>query len=409
MRLAEDAPLRVAFTHLPRRRWAGGYNYQSNLFVALARYCPGAISPVLFAGPQDAPDEVAELAAIPGVEVVHSPSFGRRRTGLLRAVAFGLDRAVAAEFRAAQIDAVFESARFFGWRLPFPVVAWLPDFQHRRLPHLFSRAVRWRRDLGFRAQIASNRSILLSSNSALLDLRALYPGLTNNTCVLQFASEPSGNLLAVDPLEVIKEHGVPPRFFFLPNHLWRHKNHQLVLEALSILKRRGLDVVVVASGGVEDPREPGRFTRFMEDIRTKSLTANFLHLGMIPLAHVYALLRMTIALINPSTFEGWSTTVEEAKSFGVPVILSDIDVHLEQTGCTGRYFPVNDAACLADHLEAVWNEGGPVVVRDLLPNVEPRVRGFAEGFVNLVRSAHRRDCERRVPRVSPSDPWGHSL
>ena len=63
---------------------------------------------------------------------------------------------------------------------------------------------------------------------------------------------------------------------------------------------------------------------------------------MIPLDHVYALLRTSMALINPSRFEGWSTTVEEAKSFGVPMILSDIDVHREQTGGTARYFGVDD-------------------------------------------------------------------
>jgi glycosyltransferase involved in cell wall biosynthesis len=406
MCLIEHVPLRVAFTHLPRRLWAGGYNYQSNLFVALARYCPGVISPVLFAGPQDAGDEVAELAAIPGVEVVRSPAFGRRRTGLLSAVALGLDQSATAEFNAARIDVVFESARFFGWRLPFPAVAWFPDFQHRRLPHLFSRAARWRRDLGFRAQIASDRSILLSSNSALRDLLALYPGVANNAYVVQFASEPVADLLAVNPLEILKQYGVPPKFFFLPNHLWRHKNHQLVLDALTVLKRRGLDVVVVASGGVEDPREPGYFARLMEDISTRDLAVNFLHVGMIPLAHVYALLRTSIALINPSKFEGWSTTVEEAKSFGVPVILSDIDVHLEQAGGTGRYFSVGDAAALAEHLEAAWNECRAAVVRDLLPNVEPRVRAFAEGFVDLVRSAQRRDCARRVPQASANDSTG---
>ena len=37
-----------------------------------------------------------------------------------------------------------------------------------------------------------------------------------------------------------------------------------------------------------------------------------------------------IALINPSFFEGWSTTVEEAKSLGTKMILSNIKLHLEQ-------------------------------------------------------------------------------
>ena len=58
-------PLRVAFTLISRRNWAGGYNYQSNLFAALNKYCPGEIAPVVFAGKRgDAalPDSHAWLA-----------------------------------------------------------------------------------------------------------------------------------------------------------------------------------------------------------------------------------------------------------------------------------------------------------------------------------------------------------
>jgi glycosyltransferase involved in cell wall biosynthesis len=389
--VADQAPLRVAFTHISRRLWAGGYNYQSNLFVALNRYCAGEITPVLFAGPHDAADEVAALAKIPGVEIVRSPAFGRRKAGLAGAVALGVDGSAVAAFRAARIDVVFESARFFGWRLPFPAVAWFPDFQHRRLPHLFSAMARWRRDLGFRAQLASGRSILLSSNSALHDLREGYPSLANDVSVVQFASEPPDALLAEDPLEVLAQYGLPLKFLYLPNHLWRHKNHQIVLDALALLKKRGADVVVVASGSIEDPREPGYFENINGQITSRGLEASFRHVGMIPLAHVYALLRSAVALINPSKFEGWSTTVEEAKSFGVPMVLSDIDVHFEQTNGQARYFGVDDAEALARHLANVWTGSGAFVVRDLLPNVEGRVRSFADGFVRLVRNASKRE------------------
>ena len=399
--MGDDAPLRVAFTHISRRLWAGGYNYQSNLFVALDRYCPGEISPVLFAGSEDAFDEVAAIAGIPGVEVVRSPAFDRRRASLASAVALGLDRSAATALRAARIDVVFEAARFFGWRLGLPAVAWFPDFQHHRLPHLFSLTARWRRDLGFRAQIASRRSILLSSNSALRDLRAFYPHLANNIAVVPFAAEPPANLLTEDPFEVLAQYDLPSKFFYLPNHLWRHKNHQLVLDALALLKARGGELVVVASGSVEDPREPGYFGIIKRQIATQGLKASFRHVGMIPLAHVYALLRTAVALINPSKFEGWSTTVEEAKSFGVPMILSDIDVHFEQTNAEARYFGIDDATALADRLAAAWSESGPVIVRNLLPNVEQRVRSFAEGFVRLIRSAHGKQLveRKRSPRA----------
>jgi glycosyltransferase involved in cell wall biosynthesis len=396
--VGDHAPLRVAFTHISRRLWAGGYNYQSNLFVALDRHCKGEIAPVLFAGQKDDTEEVAALAAIPGVTIVRSSAFDRRRTGVLSAIALGLDGPAAAAFRAASVDVVFESARFFGWRLPLPAIAWFPDFQHRRLQHLFSRTAFWRRDLGFRAQIASHRSILLSSNSALRDLRAFYPDLSNNIAVVQFASEPPAGLLSTNPLDVLAQYGLPAKFFYLPNHLWRHKNHQLVLDALALLKNRGLDVVVVASGSVEDPREPSYFESITGQIRRYGLEDSFRHVGMIPLAHVYALLRTAVALINPSKFEGWSTTVEEAKSFGVPMILSDLDVHLEQTNGQARYFGVDDAQALADHLAAAWTESGPAVARDLLPNVEERVRAFAKAFVRLVRSAYAQQGAKATPR-----------
>ena len=55
--MPERAPLRIAFTNIPRRLWAGGYNYQRNLFEALNRYAPGAVTPVLFAGMADDADE----------------------------------------------------------------------------------------------------------------------------------------------------------------------------------------------------------------------------------------------------------------------------------------------------------------------------------------------------------------
>ncbi len=387
--MVDHAPLRVAFTNIPRRLWAGGYNYQSNLFFALDRYCPGEIVPVVFAGKSDDPAELAALARVPGVEVVQSPAFDRRPSSLVTALVLGLDGAAVTEFRARRIDVVFEAARFFGWRLPVPAVAWFADFQHRRLPQLFSRAARWRRDLGFRAQIASRRRIMLSSESALRDCRKFYPGLTNDISVVRFATQPAPDLLGASPPDVLAQYGLPSKYFYLPNQFWRHKNHQIVVDALTILKKRGFDVVVAASGSADDPREPDYFKNMMREVKSRDLEINFRYVGMIPLDHVFALLRTSRALINPSRFEGWSTTVEEAKSFGVPMILSDIDVHREQTGGTARYFGIDDPETLAAHLLDVSQVAEPVVARDLLPNLDARVGAFAVDFVRVIQNAVR--------------------
>ena len=378
------APLRLAFTHIPRRLWAGGYNYQSNLFAALSKFRPGEFAPVLFAGIGDDDADLAPLAAIPGVEVVRSAAF-EGRAGLAAALALGLDREAAAEFRTHRIDAVFESARFFGWRLPYPAVAWFPDFQHRRLPQLFPAAARWRREAGFRMQIASGRTIMLSSESSYRDFRKFYPGAKNEVCVVRFATQPSPAFLAANPAEIVAQYQLPEKYFYLPNQFYMHKNHQVVVDALAILAQRGFDAVVCASGSTEDRRERGYFDEVMEQVRSRGLDKRFIHLGMIPLSHVYALLRACTGLINPSRSEGWSTTVEEAKSFGVPMILSDLDVHREQTIGTARYFGTDDPATLADHLMQVAQDSDARLIRNLVPGRDDRVGAFAADFANTVR------------------------
>ncbi|ANW05468.1 glycosyl transferase [Bradyrhizobium icense] len=373
---------------ISRQSWAGGYNYQRNLFAALCQHCAGEITPVVFAGERDDVSDLEALGRIPGVETLRSSAFDRGALRSIAPICFGQDFAAASEFRRKQIDAVFESARFFGWSSCYPSIAWIPDMQHLELPHLFSRRARSRREVGFRLQIMSGRTIMLSSESAERDCLKSYPNAKGRTAVVKFASEPAPELLRVDPIEVARKYNLPPNYFYLPNQFWRHKNHQVVIDALALLLNRGKRVVVVASGA-PDPNEPQLVDKIMQQVVDRGLEQEFRYLGMIPLAEVYALLRVSAALLNPSRFEGWSTTVEEAKSFGVPMVLSSIDVHREQAGGKAEYFDVDDPSSLADHLLKVSQNSEPTI-RNLLPDVHARVASFASDFVATVQCARQR-------------------
>jgi glycosyltransferase involved in cell wall biosynthesis len=68
------------------------------------------------------------------------------------------------------------------------------------------------------------------------------------------------------------------------------------------------------------------------------------------------LARAAIALINPSLFEGWSTTVEEAKSLGVPMLLSGIALHREQAGTRAQYFDPHSEFEAAECLSNAWRD-----------------------------------------------------
>ena len=128
----------------------------------------------------------------------------------------------------------------------------------------------------------------------------------------------------------------------------------------------------------------------MMQVGQRGIQANFRHLGMIPIGDVYALLRSAAALINPSSFEGWSTTVEEAKSFGTPMILSDIGVHREQAAGGALYFGLEDASALANHLAAVAAAFEPSEPRMPLPDTDRRVAAFAADFADTIDWARSR-------------------
>ncbi len=241
----------------------------------------------------------------------------------------------------------------------------------------------------FRRLCRGCEGILVSSADARRDLAAFDAASADRAHVLHFVPVVPPPETLPGRAELEARFGFSGPYLYLPNQFWRHKNHPIVIEALAILKQQGVNVVVVASGSAEEPRKTDYFSGLMRDVAAGGLEDNFRYLGLIPLPHVYALLRSSIALINPSRFEGWSTTVEEAKSFGVPMILSDIPVHREQAGASARYFDVEDARGLAGHIAAVSKEK-PAAVRDLLPDLDDRVASFAADFVAAVEKCDGR-------------------
>lgn len=390
--------MRIAFTLIPSAKWTGGYNYLLNLFHVVLQYQSEQIQPVLFCGEDAAEQDLQPFRSMAGVDIVRSPVFDENRKGarLVRSLLSKADRTVLPLFVKQRIDAVFESAAFYGWHFPIPVIAWMPDFQHRRLREQFGFAAYWRRELGFRAQVASGRILMLSSEDARRDCEQFYPSAVGHTTVVRFAAPIPLDLLDAHPETVLQTYGLPDRFLYLPNQFWKHKNHELVVEALGLLKQRGGRVVVVASGNPNDPRHPEYLAQLRERIETLGLQDNFLLLGLIPRRHVVSLMRTCAALINPSRFEGWSSTVEEARTLGVPMLLSEIAVHREQMGDDAIYFGPDDAYALAGEMLEIVRRAPHPKQTEFQENKlgEANERRFARDFFAVVERAMQSDTRR---------------
>jgi len=126
-----------------------------------------------------------------------------------------------------------------------------------------------------------------------------------------------------------------------------------VIDALADLKSRGIRVTVLATGNARDHRFPEHFSGLMERVRTSGVEESFRVLGVVPYGDLLSLMRHSLAVINPSLCEGWSTTVEEAKALDKAVLLSDIAVHREQNPAKGIFFDPRNADELAEKIETL--------------------------------------------------------
>ena len=275
--------LRLAVPLIGGPHWLGGWNYMVNLARAVSAYAPEDFALVICGGDDVDHPDLTMLSALPKVTVVRDPALNMagKSKRLVRAITTGLDAPALAVFRANDIDVVFEPAQFHGWRFPLPTIAWMPDFQHRKLPHMFSRQGWWRREIGFRAQIASNRLIMLSSADDEADCLTYYRAARGRTRVVRFAT-PAPEAISVQQARArVDALGLPRHFFFMPNQLWQHKNHAVAIEAARLLKQRGSQAMIVATGYGEDPRAPNLRAMLNARIDEAGLGTHFRFLGAL--------------------------------------------------------------------------------------------------------------------------------
>lgn len=292
------------------------------------------------------------------------------------------------------IDVVFGPSRSIPVKNHFvPWVSWIPDFQHLHLKDMFSANEIFARNQGFRKVALNADFVILSSQDTLRDFKYCFPDQIDKARVVPFVTQIPPQVFENNPLNICKIYNLPEKFFYLPNQFWMHKNHKIVIDAMKILHQSHPEIVVVCSGGVGDYRNQDYFGSLLNDVSRMNIRDNFLLLGFVPYEHVFTLIRQSIAVIQPSLFEGWSTTVEETKSMGKRVILSDISVHREQNPSGGSFFNPLDPDKLAELLVEVYTDSppGPDIKMETNARAElpERTREFGRKILEVFKLAIR--------------------
>ena len=337
------------------KSWYGGTNVIKNLIYCIQKYSKNNYEPVLFVRSSLKKKELKEFNSIKIVKTnIFDVSILNRIFYKVLILLFG---------RCYRFDSFFEKHNikvishintyaynfFTGYKSSIKCISWVTDFQHLYYPKYFSIKNKFLRNFNIVLCSLHSSKILVSSYKAQNDLKKISIKAFSKSVVNQFYFKFDKSKDIISFLELKKILNIKKNFFFISNQYWAHKNYEIVLESLFFLKKNNKlnNLLILSTGNSNDHRNKNYFDKIMKLVEKYNLNDNFKYLGVVTFQQVLSLMYHSIALINPSKFEGRNVSVEQARSMGKKIILSDIGIHREQNTPRTVFFNPNDYKKLA--------------------------------------------------------------
>ncbi|HEX6097446.1 MAG TPA: glycosyltransferase family 1 protein [Thermoanaerobaculia bacterium] len=151
---------------------------------------------------------------------------------------------------------------------------------------------------------------------------------------------------AEDLERVRNTYRLPAQFAYFPAHTWPHKNHLAVIQAVHLLRDRGVTMHVVFTGG-----ETKHARQLRAEVDRLGLRSQIHFLGFVPPLEVQCLYRLATCMIFPSRFEGWGLPVPEAFHSDLPVAASNASCLPEVTAGAALLFDPDDVEAIAGAMQ----------------------------------------------------------
>lgn len=265
---------------------------------------------------------------------------------------YNLDKDLSKQVLKNKIDFIIPAFVPLSVNFPIPWVGYLYDFQHKYYPQFFSVKELTSRDKDFATMLNTANTVIVNAKSVKTDIEN-FIGKTNAKVVsLPFCPvlNPKFFNLDVD----ISKYKLPEHYFMVANQFWRHKDHVTAIKAFKLFldKQDNKNFGLVCTGQTHDSRVPHYFDEILALIEQLRLNNNVYILGYLPKNDQLQILKQSIAVIQPTLFEGGpgGFAVYESVAFGIPSIVSDIAVNQELDDETVSFFKTGDAEDLASKM-----------------------------------------------------------
>jgi len=255
---------------------------------------------------------------------------------------------------AAGVDVMHFSLPM-GFTTSVPSLYQVFDLQHLHFPEYFDRHTFRAREAIYRTLCARAEAVVVMSRWVRQDVLERYGLPAAKLHVVNWA--PIVDTYPVpgpdDLADVRARFGLPEAFAFFPAVTWRHKNHLRLLEALRILRDRGLRVDLVCSG-----QQNEFFPTLERRVDRLGLRGQVRFVGYVTPLQLQGLYRLARLMVFPSKFEGGGMPVFEAFHAGLAIAASTATCIPDQVGDAGLLFDPDDPAAIASALERLWLDEG---------------------------------------------------
>jgi len=279
--------------------------------------------------------------------------------------------------------------------LKYPVVVSMHDVQHLHFPEFFTPVERIYKSVSYYNSLNETDHVVASYQHVKNDLIKYFRIEADkvNVCPVPLDEDWVADEQGTSP-EVLKaKYNIPDAIMLTPAATWEHKNHMVVLEAMALLKSRGIKLFWVATGNKT------KFYPVIEErIKQLGLEDLVLFTGIVPHLDLKGLYTMAKLVVIPTMYEAGSGPLVEAMRYLTPVICSNVTSLPDTIGNSAFTFSPGDTERVAELISKVL--GDPEFVKSNKANSQARIDYYSQlSYSDAFLAAYRAAVIRHTPHT----------
>jgi glycosyltransferase involved in cell wall biosynthesis len=257
---------------------------------------------------------------------------------------------------------------------PIPMAVTVYDLQYRSYPQFFAPQDYADRDRNFRQACGMSAMAVISN---YVRDSVIAQGLVDPDRIFTIYIRLPKRLHEVDETrrnQTLTKFGLQSKkYFIFPANFWHHKNHKTLISAFDLALRSGLaaDIKLVLTGAPSP-----RTHEILAEANALGVGRLVVAPGFIDETEFAALMMSSLAMINPSLYEGFGMPVLEAMAMDCPVACSNVTSLPEIAGDAAVLFDPHNPTEIADSMVRLSTDDK--LRNDLIERGRRRVDYFAD-------------------------------